>query len=405
MRTFLTVDQARALILKELTTLSTEVSHIDQALGRTLAVDVCAPSDAPGAHESSRDGYAVRWEDVQHASADTPVTLRVVEHVPAGHVPTSTVHAMHTARTMTGAYVAEGADTIVMREDCDELDADTVRVRCAPSTKGQWVRTKGSFVAKGEAVLRAGQRLGGGDIGTLAAFGSEHPRLVRRPRVAILSTGDELRELGAELVPGTIYNSNAWMLRALTLAHGGQPWVLPLVPDTHDALRAAYMEAIAGADLVISSGGASVGDHDHVAGVLEELCEGVEFWSIQMRPGKPLVFGHAGVPILGLPGNPASSFVCFHQFVRPALEALLGQRPQELLQVDAILTAEIHSTPKRRHYVSGRLHHDARGALFSPVKKQDSGNLRLITDVNALAIVEVGCAHVACGERVRVELL
>ena len=177
------------------------------------------------------------------------------------------------------------------------------------------------------------------------------------------------------------------------------------MPDTHAALRAAYLEAIDAADLVISSGGASVGDHDHVARVLEELCEGVEFWSIQMRPGKPLVFGRAGAPILGLPGNPASSFVCFHQFVRPALAALLGQRPQALLTVEATLTAPIHSTPKRRHYVSGQLHHDAQGARFTPVEKQDSGNVKLITQVNALAIVEVGCAHVASGEVVRVEIL
>ena len=225
MRTFLSVDEARALILDTLSLLPSEPVHISDALGRTLADDVRSPHDAPSAHESSRDGYAVRWEDVRQASQEAPVTLRVVEHVPAGRVPTIEVGSAQAARTMTGAHVSEGADTIVMREDCDEVDAQTVRVRAAPARRGEWVREKGSFVSRDQVVLSQGQRLGAGDIGALAAFGCQRPQLVRRPRVAILSTGDELRELGEALEPGTLYNSNAWMLRALTLAHGGEPTI------------------------------------------------------------------------------------------------------------------------------------------------------------------------------------
>lgn len=406
--TFISVEDARAAILSDLPAPLPERVPAHLAPGRVLFADVRTRHPVPEHSSSSRDGYAVRAADL---SADAPITLRVTSTIHAGHQPDTPVGPGEAARIMTGALIPEGADTIVMQEDCAR-DGDQVTI---PSPRahhaGQWVRATGSFVEANTPLLRAGQRLDAGALGALLSIGISHVTVARRPRVAIVSTGDELREPGEPLGPGLILNSNGPMLAAL-LAPYADPLLLPIAPDDPQAVRDAYAQAIAAADVVISSGGVSVGERDHVRETIEALCQGVTFWKIRMKPGKPLAFGRAhgprAVPLLGLPGNPASSLVCFYQFVRPALRLMLGQPLAEVLpkRERATLTADLPSTPKRREYATGTLAHDAEGGLlFTPIPNQDSGNPAILCGVQALGVVDEGVGALRAGDPIEIERL
>jgi len=405
-KTFISVEQARAAILERIHPLGPERVLLTEALGRTLAAPILAPYDAPRFDNSARDGFAVRFEDV----ADTPATLTVTQTVHAGERPDGTVGAGEAARIMTGAVVPEGADTIIMSEYCTH-EGDTVTVHeLAETGQGDWVRKRASFMATGDTVLGAGARLGAGDIGALAGFNQAAVSVTAKPVVAILSTGDELVELGQQPGPSQILNSNAYMLEALVREHGATPLVLPIARDDRDLIFEAYSQALRRADLVISSGGVSVGAKDFVHEVLEELVGGMSFYKIRMRPGKPLAFGVAerdgrSTPLIGLPGNPASGFVCFHQFVRPALGVLSGGAAGELERVRAVMSAKVASTPKRRHYVTGKVRATESGFVFDPIPNQDSGNVLILCGVGAFAIIDEGVGGASAGDEVIVELL
>ncbi|MEM1347965.1 MAG: gephyrin-like molybdotransferase Glp [Myxococcota bacterium] len=405
-KTLISVEQARDAIIERIHPLGPERVLLTDALGRTLAAPIFAPYDAPRFDNSARDGFAVRFADV----ASPPATLRVTETIHAGEHPRGSVGAGEAARIMTGAVVPDGADTIIMSEHCTH-DGDTVTVRELGGTKeGDWVRKRASFMAAGDAVLRRAATLHAGDIVALAGYNQAAVRVTAKPVVAILSTGDELVELGQQPGPSQILNSNAYMLEALVRAHGATPLVLPIARDDREQIFGAYSQALQRADLIVSSGGVSVGAKDFVHDVLEELVGSMDFYKIRMRPGKPLAFGVAErgsrlTPLLGLPGNPASGFVCFHQFVRPALDVLSGGGASSLERVRATMSAAVPSTPKRRHYVTGRVRTTQAGLAFDPIPNQDSGNVLILCGVRAFAIIEEGVGAARSGDEVIVELI
>ncbi len=292
------------------------------ALGRTLARDMRSALDVPPADNSSMDGYALRAADVPAAGTVLPVSQRI----PAGTVG-SALLAGTAARIFTGAQLPEGADAVVMQEEC-EARGDTVAVNTVPAA-GQWVRRRGEDVMQGDVVLAVGTRLTPQALGLAAAVGAAELSVMRRPRVALFSTGDELVMPGQPLKPGAIYNSNRFTLRALIQAMGCDCTDLGIVPDRLDATRAALPHAAYGHDLIVTSGGVSVGEEDHLRPAVQ--AEGrIDLWQIAIKPGKPLAFGEVNSSegtaafIIGLPGNPVSSFVTFLLLVRPVLLRLLG---------------------------------------------------------------------------------
>ena len=321
----LTLDEALSRLLDSVPPLpSTETQRLStfDALGRVLAKDVRSALDVPPADNTSMDGYALRCADVPHVGAVLPVSQRI----PAGVVG-SPLQPGSAARVFTGAQLPAGADAVVMQEQC-EASAEGVKVNTVPES-GQWVRRQGEDVRAGDVVLAAGTRLTPQALGLAATVGAAHLTVARRPRVALFSTGDELAMPGEVLKPGAIYNSNRYTLRALIQALGCECVDLGIVPDRLAATREALRRAAQGADLIVTSGGVSVGDEDHIRPAVQ--AEGrVELWQIAMKPGKPFAFGEvlrgdgSAAHFVGLPGNPVSSFVTFLMLVRPVLLRLQG---------------------------------------------------------------------------------
>jgi molybdopterin molybdotransferase len=345
------------------------VSSFD-ALGRVLAEDVCSAIDVPPADNTSMDGYALRCADVPEAGSVLPVSQRV----PAGVVP-SPLTPGTAARIFTGAQIPAGADAVVMQEQCEALDG-AVRVLVQPSP-GQWIRRRSEDVAAGAVVLDRGARLTPQALGLAASVGAATLKVARRPRVALFSTGDELAMPGEPLKPGAIYNSNRFTLRALIQALGCDCIDLGIVPDRLDATRAALREAAEGSDLIVTSGGVSVGEEDHLKPAVQ--AEGrLDLWQIAIKPGKPLAFGEVNRAdgsrawFIGLPGNPVSSFVTFVLAVRPVLLHLQGVT--QLAPRTIALRADFDwpRPDKRREFLRVRRNVDAGLELFP---NQSSGVL------------------------------
>jgi molybdopterin molybdotransferase len=351
----LTVEQALAQVLASADALA-EVESIPtlHACGRVLATDVVSAMQVPPMDNSQMDGYAVRSLDVPAA----PTTLRVTQRIAAGHVGTP-LEPGTAARIFTGAPVPPGADAIVMQEAC-VANGEKVTINEKPAA-GAWIRRAGVDVEAGQTVLAAGTRLRPQDLGLAASVGVRDLTVHRRMRVAVFFTGDELVMPGESLPPGRIYNSNRFVLRGLLENLGCEVLDLGIVPDDRQRTREAFASAAVGADLIITSGGVSVGEEDHVKPAVE--AEGrLEMWQIAMKPGKPLAFGHVrDVPFIGLPGNPVSSFVTFLLFARPFI-----LRRQGVLDVDVralMLPAgfDLPQGDRRREFLRARM--NARGAL------------------------------------------
>ena len=341
-----------------------EVLSTFEALGRVLAQAVVSALDVPPQDNTSMDGYAMRASDVPAAGTVLPVSQRI----PAGVVGTPLLPGT-AARIFTGAHVPVGADAVVMQEQCEAVAAaeglGAVRIQAVPS-KGQWIRRRGEDVASGATVLSPGIRLTPQALGLAASVGSASLLVTRKPRVAIFSTGDELVMPGEPLKPGAIYNSNRFTLRGLVLAAGGEVNDLGIVPDRLDATRAALREAAMGNDLIITSGGVSAGEEDHLRPAA--LAEGtLENWQLAIKPGKPLAFGSvrrgdgSSALFIGLPGNPVSSFVTFLLAVTPVLRVLQGMQAALPLALPMKAAFDWPRADKRREFLRVRL--DANGQL------------------------------------------
>ena len=412
MSELLPVDDALRRILSQITTLPAEDTPVIQALGRVLAEDIVARVNDPPFANSSMDGYAVRAEDVKTASLDSPVKLTVVMDIRAGLMPDRAVGPNQAARIMTGAPLPEGADAVIPVEQTDDQWASDGRAPLPDSVAvfrslhpGDYVRPAGENIKAGQSVLRAGTVLRPQDIGVLVSIGHGLIPVVRQPRVAILSTGDELVDIDEEPASGQIRNSNSYILAGLVAVNGGIPIRLPVARDTLEDVRRCFHDALAQKpDLIISSAGVSVGTHDVVRTVVNELGR-VELWRVNLRPGKPLAFGHVqDVPFFGLPGNPVSAMVTFELFVRPALLVQTGRRYDNVPMMDAVVGEPIDSDG-RRSYLRVTLRREDDRLVARSTGTQSSGALLSMVLADGLLVIPEGVTHVAAGETLSVRLL
>ena len=390
----LTVDEALERILARVERLPSERVALLDALGAVLVDDLVADRDVPPFRNSAMDGYAVRGADV----ATAPVRLRVTGDIAAGATPRGTLGAGEAMRIMTGAPLPDGADTIVRVEDTDNR-TDTVTIT-VPVARGLSVRAAGEDLKQGETVLRAGTVLRAAEIGVLATLGQAAVSVTKRPRVAVLSTGDELVELDQPLGPGQIRDANRYSLSAAVGALGATALPGSIVRDTADDLRRALRAAAAMADLIVTSGGVSVGDHDHVKPVVDEL-GAMDFWSIAIRPGRPLAFGAIdGTLIFGLPGNPVSSLLGFELFVRPALLKMAGRTLLQRPRVTARLEDPLDTPPGLRFFARGV--YDTSTNTVKTTGPQGSGILRSMALANCFIDIPDTVQHVDRGATVTV---
>jgi molybdopterin molybdotransferase len=377
----ISVEEALARLLAPLEILPAEQVSIADAMGRVLAEDVAARRTQPPFAASAMDGYAVRAADVE----TVPVNLRIIAEIPAGAGFSGMLDKGEAARIFTGAPLPEGADTIVIQEDT-ERDGDTVRV-VEGAKLGTYVRRAGLDFAEGDVLLHKGTRLTPRHIGLAAAMNRPWLFVHRRPRVGILSTGDEVVMPGEPIGPNQIVSSNALALAAFVTACGGVPVALGNAPDDADALR-TFAAGARGVDLLVSTGGVSVGEHDLVRGVLSEDGLKIDFWEIAMRPGKPLMAGsYRGVPMIGLPGNPVSTLVCSFLFLKPAMERLSGLPENAEPQQMARLGRDLRQNDRRQDYLRSRLERAADGVLeATPFPVQDSSMMRPLASSDCLVI-------------------
>jgi molybdopterin molybdotransferase len=410
----ISVDEALENILRHITPLDSEMIPITEALDRVLAEDVKSSSNIPPFANSAMDGYAVRAQDIATATPKSPVGLGVIADVPAGAVPDRPVEPGTAARIMTGAPVPPGSDAVVPFELTSEgrgevQPAEGQVVIYEPVRAGDNVRDAGEDIREGQVVLKVGHVLRPPDVGVLAAMGYPRVRVFRRPRVAILATGDELVDVSEPITPGKIRNSNEYASIALVQRYGGVPVPLGIARDTAEDLTIKIRGGLAQkVDLFLTSAGVSVGDFDMVKNVLAAEGE-MHFWQVAIKPGKPLAFGSvANVPLLGLPGNPVAAMVASEVFARPAILKLGGHANWEKPSLRAILDEDAHNSG-RRHFMRARVRWERDGyhvtTRGSGVQVQGSGILSSLVWANGLVVVPEEVTYVQAGSSVDVWML
>jgi molybdopterin molybdotransferase len=414
----ISVEEALEKVLSYVEVLQPERKPILDCLGQVLAEDVYSTIDIPPLDNSAMDGYALRAEDTRGAGESSPRYLAVAAEIAAGSMPTQKIKPGMAIRIMTGAPLPEGADAVVQFENTDELsrkssrgDLSHIGILCQ-AEKGLNVRCRGEDIARASLILKRGRVLRPQEIGVLASLGHSTALVIRRPVVAILSTGDELISVDQPLASGQIYDSNTYTIAAEVSRYGGIPKILGIGRDSVQSLTEKIAEGLA-ADMLITSGGVSKGDYDIVKDVLAEHGE-IGFWTVCMKPGKPLAFGIiknvAGrkkkkVPHLGLPGNPVSSMITFEQFARPAILKMLGKKTLVKPIVRAIIEDDIANTDGRRLFA--RVMMTKRGGRYhaSLTGPQGSGILTSLTKANGLAVIPEGSKGVRAGDMVEVQML
>jgi molybdopterin molybdotransferase len=397
----ISIAEAIDLVFPRFSPRPAERTPLDRALGRFLAAPLRVREDVPGFDNSAMDGYAVFASDVAGAAKETPIVLPVEGESRAGGPPPGALREGAAMRIFTGAPMPEGADAVVIQEDTAREDR---RVSVfASSPPGKHVRRRAEVLATGDVMLEAGAHLGAGEVAVCASQGYAFVPVRRRPRVAILSTGDELREIGEPPRPGSLIDSNAHGLAAAVREAGGEPQLLPLGADDADELTARVRDAIASNDVLLSTGGVSVGEYDLVHEAFRRA--GVEevFWKIRVKPGKPVRFGVAGdVPVVGLPGNPVSALVTFEVFVRPGLRRMLGD-PRPFRPLVDVELAQPMKAPKGRTELARVRFEEGAGALPRAVAHapQGSGALTSLVDLDALVVLPEGAGELPAGATAR----
>lgn len=400
----ISVEQALSHILSTITPLGMEKVNLLAALGRVLAEDIHARRDIPPRDNSAMDGYALQWQDTRGATPQTPVLLDVVEDIPAGKSPEKTIVSGTAARIMTGAPIPDGADAVMKMEET-EKDGQKVRI-FAEVQAGIDIRRAGEDVKSGERVVRSGEVLTPAKLGMLASVGRAHVAVHQRPTVAILATGNELADIDeAFLAEGKIVSSNSYSLAAQVLDCGATPLQIGIAKDSREDLIAKFQAAVR-ADIILSSGGVSVGDYDLVKDIMKEVGNSMQFWQVAMRPGKPLAFGTLkGIPLFGLPGNPVSSMVSFEQFVRPALLKMMGHRHIFRRTVQAHLDEDIRKRAGARNFL--RAHIEFKDGRYHAITTGDQGSgiLKSMVQANGLIVLPETLTHARAGDTVTVQLI
>ncbi|MBI5642058.1 MAG: molybdopterin molybdotransferase MoeA [Deltaproteobacteria bacterium] len=398
----ITVESALETILKEIKPLDVESTGILSSLGRVLGEDIKASRPNPPWDNSAMDGYALKAEDLERASDAAPVSLNVIYDLPAGQVPKGPVKNGEAVRIMTGAPVPDGATAVVMVERTERGPGGTVLIKAAART-GENIRRAGEDFNAGETVIKSGALIRPAEVSMLATVGAPFVFVHKRPRVAVLSTGDELCDIQEVPPQGKISNSNGYALSALVAAVGAEPIWLGVARDTKESLR-EKLEIAMKADCIISSGGVSVGDYDFVKDVLKELGSEMIFWKVAMKPGKPLAFGViGGKPAFGLPGNPISSMVAFEQFVKPALLKMAGRKAVFSQTFSALLTKDIKIKPGRMNFIRAELKMEEAGFEATPLDGQGSGVISTMVRANSFIIVPKDSSGFKAGETVKVQ--
>jgi molybdopterin molybdotransferase len=397
------VEKALDAILSEVRRMGTEKVDLLHSRGRVLAEAVISRRDHPPWNSSAMDGYAVRHDALDRATVERPVTLEVIEEIAAGALPKKAIHPGQASRIMTGAPVPEGADAVVRIEDT-QGDGNIIRFH-QPVESCENVRPRGEDIRAGTVVLGQDSVMGAAEIGLLASVGFSHVLVYQRPRVAILATGNELADLGEELGPNKIMNSNAYAVAAQVAEAGGVPVLLGIAKDTRDEIMDRISQGLS-ADLIIISGGVSVGAYDFVKEVLEGLGVTMRFWKVAIKPGEPLAFGTLKTKLIfGLPGNPVSTMVTFEQFVRPALRKMQGHTLLFRPVIEAVLMERIAKKPGKTHFVRAVLKKMEDRYEVRTTGSQSSGVLTSMVKANGLLIFPSESAEIERGERVKVQVL
>lgn len=387
-RKAVSVQEAARLVLERVRVMPTEEVPLMQSIGRTLAVDLIAPQPIPHFRRSGMDGFAVVAADTGKASVGAPVTLEIIDNVPAGKVSGKTVQPGQCIRIMTGAAVPEGADAVIKYEMTTEEEAPDGMALCTVKgavSAGENVSAIGIEIAEKEAVLRQGVQIGAGEIALLAMFGIHKVQVYRRPKVAILATGAELLRVEEALVPGRVRNSNAYMLAAAIASFGGIPVVLDQAPDDVDVAKRMILDAIREHDVMVTTGGVSVGDHDILYDVTQSWDGELLFNKVMMRPGSPTTFGvWQGKPVFALSGNPAACYVGCRLFLRPALRGMLGAELSPEPRVTATLTEDYVKSDRFTRFVRGRMFEQDGKLMAAPVGYDMSSLTISLRDANCL---------------------
>ncbi len=395
---------AQKIALDATTTLGCEKVGLLDALGRVLGEDIIAPRDNPPWNNSAMDGFAVRWEDIKKDHEITrPAELKIIEDIQAGQVATKIVGSGEAIRIMTGAPVPDGADTVV-RVEFTEPSETSVRI-FQPEPQGANIRPKGEDVMEGACIIPKGTILRPGEIGMLAILAKSFVLVHQRPRVAILSTGDELADLDEKFDEHKIVNSNSYGIAAGVQEAGGIPILLGIARDTPESLKEKILQGL-GCDIIVLSGGVSMGDSDFTKVVFAELGADMHFWKLAIRPGQPLAFGKIqGTLAFGLPGNPVSSMVTFEQLVRLVMMKMGGHRNLKRPTVEAVFKEKFSKQPDRRHFLRGILAYEDGQLTVKTTGPQGSGILTSMVKANGLIDIAEEIEKVNPGDTVKVQVL
>ena len=398
------VKEAQKIILEKLQPLEPENIPLLNTLGAVLQEDICAQRDNPPADNSAMDGYALRFNDISSLDQNNPLSLKVVEDIPAGQKPTKSINPGEASRIMTGAVVPGGADTVVMVEETEKKNGSVSILK--PQKKGSHVRKQGEDFKKGDILLSKGDLVTSSNIAIIATAGYAKLSVNRKPVVAILSTGDELVDVDAKAEDHQIINSNTYLLASQVLESGAKPMLLGIVRDRKDDIKEKLKSADE-ADIIITSGGVSVGDYDFVKDAIQDLGSDIVFWKIAMKPGKPLTFSMLSKrPLFGLPGNPVSSFVSFEQFVRPAILKMSGHTDLFRKTIRATLTEDIKKkNDGRRHFLRSTLTYINGSYSVSALSGQGSNMLASLASANSLLIIPESETELKSGQQVEVQVL
>jgi molybdopterin molybdotransferase len=414
----ISVEEALDKILSYVTVLETEEKPVLESMGQVLDEDIHSSIQVPPLDNSAMDGYAVQWDSIRQASQATPQVLKVIGEIAAGSLPDKAVAPGTATRIMTGAPIPPGADTVVPFEDTDEIARKEKNLTQGnswevgvfnPVAKGANIRLAGEDIARGALALQRGTELRPAEIGVLTSLGQTKVPVIRRPLVAVLATGDELVDAGQPLPPGKLYNSNSYSIAAMVLHYGGIPQIMGIAGDNMESLSKKIEQGL-NCDMFITTAGVSMGDYDVVKDVLAKLGE-IAFWTVRMKPGKPLAFGvlkgkeDKQIPQLGLPGNPTSAMVSFEQFGRPAILKMLGKKKWKKPTVTAVIEDSVRNRDGRRTYARAVVRKADDGYHAKLTGPQGSGILTSMALANGLVVVPEDVPLVKEGDTVQVQML